>query len=102
MEMVNVSDKVETNRYRAKVLLKRFNVNGHTITLITFHRYKQRVAIHSERFRIDCEIETTYDHCLQRPPLIFATLFIEGKGVGNVFDMHSVSEFYNVRLSEME
>ena len=100
--MVNVSDKVETNRYRAKVLLKRFNVNGHTITLITFHRYKQRVAIHSDRFRIDCEIETTYDHCLQRSPLIFATLFIEGKGVGNVFHMHSVSEFYNVRLSEME
>ena len=41
--MVNVSDKVETNRYRAKVLLKRFNVNSHTIM---FHAYEQRVAIH--------------------------------------------------------
>ena len=58
MEMVNVSDKVETNRYQAKVLLKRFNVNGHTIT---FHPCEQRVDIHSERFTIDCEIETTYD-----------------------------------------
>ena len=51
--MVNVRDKVETNRYQAKVLLKRFNVNGHNTM---FHPYEQRVAIHSERFRIDCEI----------------------------------------------
>ena len=58
MQMINVSDKVETNWYQTKVLLKRFNVNGHNIT---FHPYEQRVAIHSERFRIDCEIETTYD-----------------------------------------
>ena len=58
MEMVNVSDKVETNRYRAKVLLKRFHFNGHSLT---FHPYEQRVSRHSERFRIDCKIETTYD-----------------------------------------
>ena len=51
--MVNVSDKVETNWYQTKVLLTRFNVNGHNIM---FHPYEQRVAIHSKRFRIDDEI----------------------------------------------
>ena len=56
--MVNVSEKNKTKSVPGQSAPEKVDLNGHTIM---FHPYKQKVAIRSERFIIDCGIETTCD-----------------------------------------